>query len=229
MQLLLRYFVKRDTLCAAGMVLATCSALACPQQPPEGMQAVAVGEQVVVDGLPLAMLQLQGRKSAATVLGQVEKDWTSAGFDVRRNQVSGWSVLSALSDKCMTTLQLSDRGGAFGYMAVSQPVKARAVRPVRLPMPSGAIVLSTVVSDDDGRKGVLATITTPQTPERLYAFYLHQLNDDKWGAVSAHVSMDRNQAAHGALVTAQRGRERIEIVIWCDGQTYALVNLASAL
>lgn len=204
-------------------------AAACPAGVPAGLTAVAVGQNMVVDGLPLSVLQVRGRAAAAAVLAQAESAWRAAGHDVRRTEAAGWQVVAARSDGCLSTLQLTDRGGTFGYLAGSRP--AAALRPGRasLPVPPGATVLTTVSSNDDGRRGTIAALASSRTLEGLHGDVLRRLHSDKWDAVSSQVSLDRSRTPVGALVSARRGRERIEVVIWRDGATHAVINLADAL
>ncbi|UUZ55958.1 hypothetical protein LP419_11250 [Massilia sp. H-1] len=58
-------------------------------------------------------------------------------YKVKRNEASGWDVLSALSDTCMTTLQLGDRPAAFGYLAVNKLKKSVRVARGDMPVPPG--------------------------------------------------------------------------------------------
>ena len=217
-------------------VMATSFASACPAGVPPGLTAVAVGQDMVVDGWPLSVLQVRGRTPAAAVLAQVETAWRAAGYDVRRVQAALWQVLAARGDACLITLQLTDHGKAFGYLAVSRsnlppggagPAAKQAM--ARLPVPPGAAVLTTVSSSDDGRKGIIAALTSGRTLEGLHGDVLKRLRADGWGALSSQVSLDRSRAPVGALVSARRGRERIEIVLWRDGATHAVINLADAL
>jgi hypothetical protein len=217
-------------LALLAMACSAPAALACPQQLPKGLSAAAVADDVVVDGLAVSILQVRGRESAAALLERLEKEWQDAGFAVRRNNAAGWSVLAALSDKCLTTLQLVDRGGAFGYLAMNGLGKVLHARTAaRLPLPPGATELSRVVSNDDGRHATTLALTSSQSIDSLNVFYMQRLNDEGWQGVHAQVTLDRNRAVAAAVVSGQRGRERIEVVLWRDGVTHAVVNLAEAL
>ncbi|QJE02830.1 hypothetical protein HH212_24805 [Massilia forsythiae] len=209
-------------------VLAAPIAVACPEKVPNGMSATSVADKVTVDGMALSILQVESREAMPAVLERLEKEWAEAGYAVRRNQAQGWNVLSALSEKCMTTLQLIDQGGSFGYLAVNRLKKPTSLRNPA-PMPAGAKVLSTVTSEDDGRKGSTVLLESNQSVEDLVTFYKRRLTDDQWGSVRASGMMGRDQRFTGASVSAQRGRERIEVVIRREAGSKVVVNLAQEL
>lgn len=203
-------------------------ALACPDKIPSGMTAVTVAESVAVNTLGVSILQVQSKQSAASVLERLEKEWTEAGFDVRRNEAAGWDVLAALSEKCLVTLQLVERSGAFGYLAVNQRT-TKVLKAPDVPAPPGAKELSNVVSDDDGRRAVTAVFSTSQSVNALAEYYKKRLGDEKWDAVKAVGTMGRDGLFAGAAVSAQRGRERIEVVIVREEGSKVVINLGTAL
>lgn len=203
--------------------------LACPQKVPSGMTAVTVGESVIVNGIGLSILQVESRETADKLLERIEKEWTEAGFSVKRNRAEGWSVLSALGEKCMTTLQLVDRSGSFGYLAVNRFAKPFASGLPAAPMPNGAKVLSTVLSDDDGRKGTITMLSAPQSVEALAEFYRARLAADGWASVRPVGMKGRDNQFTGIVVSAQRGRERIDVAIVHNEGSKVVINLATAL
>jgi hypothetical protein len=203
---------------------------ACPKQVPPGLKATAVAEDAVVNGLPVSSVQVTAAGAASEVLTRVEKQWKADGYQVKRSAAAGWNVVSALSENCMTTLQLNDRGGAFGYFAYSRlnQIGTRG-RQTGVPVPSGAAVTSSVTSNDDGRHGSLTTMTSSQSVDDLRAFYMQRLTEEKWGAVRADEVADASGQVHSVIVSAQRGRERVDVVIWRDQQTQVVVNVAATL
>jgi len=204
-------------------------ALACPEKVPAGLKAVSVAEAVAVNSVNVGILQVQGRDKAAVVLARVAKEWTEAGYAVKTNTAMGWNVVSAMSEKCMTTLQLVDQPGAFGYLAVNRFEKGFAVRLPKAPVPSGAQVLSNVASDDDGRKGLTTVLSSGQSVDQLVNFYKQQLEADQWSGVRAVSLMGQDRQPARAAVSAQRGRERIEVVIVRDAPSKVVVNVATQL
>lgn len=227
----MRAAAVRRACAACAAAIAVClpagPAAACPQRLPAGLSAVAVGEDVAVNGLQLSILQVRGKGKAADVLDRLERTWRDAHYDVKRNSVAGWSVLSALSEQCLTTLQLSDREGVFGYLAVNKLKPAAPMAAV--PVPAGATVLSSVGSDDGGRKGSTLALTSSWPLDRLREFYMRSLQEDKWGAVSADVTLGADRRPNVIVVSAQRGNEQLRVVLWRDGQSQVVVNRTHAL
>ncbi len=214
-------------LCA--LLGAPSAASACPEKVPAGMQAVSVAESVAVGGMEMAILQVSSRETSATLLARMEKEWREAGFDVKRNAAQGWQVVSALSEKCLTTLQLNDQGGASGYLAINRFAKVKAARLPQLELPGGAKVLSHVLSDDDGRRGSTTVLASGQSVAQLASFYKQLLEQDRWSGVRAMSGMGDDHMLKHATVSAQRGRERVEVVIVHDNGAKVIVNVATEL
>lgn len=225
--------MKRATyqwaLIAPALTLMAGIVIACPQNPPAGMSATRVGEDVVVNGITVSMMQVRGRESTAVVFARLEKQWAEAGYKVKRNTAANWAVLSALSEQCMTTLQLVDEGGASGYFAVNRLDKPAAAVAVLPALPPGAQVLSSVVSDDDGRPGTTLALSSKQPLESVSAFFVGSLRNDKWEGVRSDIEVDQNMQARSALVSGQRGRRRVDIMIWRDRETKIVVTVADSL
>jgi len=210
------------------LALALGAAQACPSKVPAGLSAITVADSVTVNQLNMSILQVQGRENAASLLARIEKEWTDEGYAVKRNQAAGWEVVSALSEKCLTTLQLVERSGAFGYFA-RNPLNTKVAKLPKLPMPPGGKVLSTVASNDDGRQAVTVMISSTQSVNALATYYKKRLTDEQWGGVRAAATMGRDGKFVGAAVSGQRGREQIEVVIVRDEGSKVVINLASAL
>lgn len=216
---------------AAAIAVAACllaaPAAACPQQVPAGLSAVTVGEDVVVNGLQVSILQVEGKGQALALLDKLERAWRDQHYDVKRSETAGWQVLSALSERCLTTLQLIDRNGVSGYLAVNRLKPGAA--PAEVPVPRGATVLSSVGSNDSGRKGSTLAATSSWTLQQLQEFYMRSLHEGKWGAVSAEVTLGRDKQPNVVIVSGQRGNEQVRVVLWRDGLSQIVINRAHAL
>ncbi len=202
---------------------------ACPQQVPAGLKPAVVGDNLRVDGMRLSILLVEGAEQSAAVLDRVERAWRAEGFDVKRSGAAGWSIVSALSERCLTTLQLGEKGSAKGYLAVNPLARGKVDAPLA---PPGAQLLSSVSSkEDDGRRGTIAALVSQQPVDKLREFYMYRLRADRWDSVRADSAGREGgtSRAKPVIVSAQRGRERIEVVLWRDMQTHIVVNQAEAL
>lgn len=214
------------------LLLAATAAYACPKQLPEGLAGVAVGQDLVTNGLAMSITQVEGRESVIDVLKRTEKTWKDAGYQVKRSNAAGWEIVSALSNTCMVTLQLISRNGAFGYLARSRTRIVNAMTPqsAGAPIPDDAKVTSSVASDDDGRKGLTLSMTSARSPDDLNRFFMEQLKESHWGAIRSQVfKYVKPQDTSSILVSAQRDRKRIEIVIWPEQETQIVMTISDAL
>jgi hypothetical protein len=213
----------------AGLVLVAAVACeACPQDVPSGLKGEPVGQELVVNGLPMTVRQVQGRGTSAELLERLTKEWEQAGYEVKRSRAGHWDVLAARSEQCLTTLQLIDREGMFGYFGVSRPQKTQAWLPkdlgVALP---GGVQLNSVVSGlDGGRRGHTIGFSSPRGIDDLDQFFLRQLGSKGWQGVSSHeVRSGATQRAR--IVSAQKAGAEFSLVLWEeDRSSRALLNLS---
>jgi len=206
-------------------------ASACPAQVPAGLSAIAVADKVVVNGLSMAINQVQGPGTAGEVLDRVEKSWKAGGYDVRRASTAGWDTISAKGEKCLVTLQLVNRKGVFGYLARSTPGPVTVLSPgaMGVPLPPDASVASSVASNDDGRKGLVVSMSSSRPLDQLNAFFMRQLGDNKWSSLRSHKIVNPVNGAESLLVSAQRGRSQVELVMWPEGRTQIVMTISEAL
>lgn len=221
--------MNKLTLGALALSMLCLNAAACPQKVPAGLEASTVAEDLVIDNMQMSILLVHGREKKNEIMARLAKEWSDAGYKVKRNEASGWDVLSALSDSCMTTLQLGDRPAAFGYLAVNKLKKSVRVARGDMPVPPGGRVMSAVDSNDDGRRGTIMAIESSMPLLAANEFYMRRLTEEKWNGVRSHVTVDANRQPRYAVVNAQKGRDLIEVVIWRDQETQVVINRAETL
>lgn len=210
---------------------AASGAPACPDSLPPGLSAASIGQDVSVDGLRMAILRVETTATAEQTLSSVEAQWRALGFPVRRRTLPGWRVLSVAGPHCLATLQLAGRGAASGYFARSRPdpISSRTVAAARALLPAGTRVTSTMSSTDDGRHGVVISMTSNSSPERLQQAIGERLLAQKWAAPRSHTVRNAATGVTAWFVSAQRRRERFELVAWRDGAIQAVMTVAEAL
>ena len=216
---------------ASALLASVCNA--CPTAVPPGLRSEPVGEPLVVNGLPLTIRQVSAEQSRADVIERVEQEWRDAKWDVRRSRSGDWDIVSARSASCLATLQLVDRKGAFGLFGVSrEPSRSESLAATRqsVRLPGGAVVESSVASVDGSRRGTTIAFSSKRSAEDVDAYFVSQLDKDGWRAVSSHQVRSGAGASNRArIVTAQKGRELVSIVLWEEGATRALLNVSEAL
>lgn len=207
-----------------------CVAAPCPEKVPEGLSPVHVGSDVITNGLAMAITQVSGKGKVDSVLDRVESDWSTAGYDVRRNVAAGWKVVSARGKGCLVTLQLVNRDGVFGYLTRSKSATT-VITPAKMGvvLPRDATVTSSVASEDDGRRGLTLSLTSSSDVDKIRDFFTSKLVDQDWKAVRAHRIDDGRSGKSMQFVSAQRGRQQVEIVIWREQSSQIVMTVSDAL
>lgn len=213
-----------------GALLVAANAMACPAQLPDGMHGTSVGADVFINGLRMSVLHVQAAEKVDQILPKVEKQWQADGFAVKRSKALGWQVLTVVGSQCLVTLQLADRGGAFGYFARSSKyLRVNPMGTASALVPAGAQVTSAVSSKDDGRDGLVISMTSARSVEELNRFFSKQLVKAKWSVPRSHTIRNSATGVTALFITAQRQREQIDIVLWSDHSTQVVMTLAEAI
>ena len=190
------------------------TAHACPRNADPSLRGPAVGQDLVVNGLPVQIQSVSSPDPVQAVMDRVERAWKEAGHEVRRRQLGPWTIVSALSDQCLSTLQLMPRGGAVGLFAIGNPARARTTAVQRgIGLPPGAEVVSTVSARDGARTGVTTTLLLRGTVTEAALFFKHRLEVDGWTAVRTLGLQAPNSLQRSATVSGQRSGEVVQIAI----------------
>lgn len=216
---------------AAIALVASARALSCPWAVPAGLHGVDVAQSLVVNGLPMAVTQVEGREPAAELLDRTEKAWKEAGYAVKRSQAAGWEIVSALSEQCLATLQLTPRNGAFGYLAISRPARSTAptLASFGLALPASVTVGSQVASDDGGRRGLTLALRSDRPLDELSRHFMEDLARRDWSGIRPHRVVHGPSGKASQLIQAQRGRQQVQLMLWSEGGTQALMTLSDSL
>ena len=202
----------------------------CPTKVPDGLQASAVGSDVVVNGLAMTISEVRGKDKVADVMERTEARWKSDGFDVRRSGMAGWEVLSVVGEKCLVTLQLIKRDGSYGYLARSRKATiVLSAASMGVPLPRDVKIESSVASDDDGRRGLAMSLSSSRGMDDLNRFFMEQLHEKKWTGIRSHKFTDTARGKTMQFLSAQRDRRQVEIVIWPEQGSQIVMTVSDAL
>ena len=225
--------MKAPSLIAFAGMLACAFARAgnCPTGVPQGLRTAPVADRVYTQGLWLAIAQVEGKEPAATVLARTTDAWKAAGFDVKRNTAAGWEIVAAKGEGCLVTLQLTERHGSFGYLARSSDGKGAVPTAAELgvKLPPDARLASSVASDDDGRKSLVLNLSSNKSLAQLSDFFQRELVAADWKATRAHKVTDGRTRIESLFVSAQRNRQRVEIVIWPERGSQIVMTISEAI
>jgi hypothetical protein len=213
------------------------AAQACPKTADRSLTGPAVGDDMVINGLPVQIQQVSSRDDAKSVLERVEKSWRDGGFKVKTQLLGHWHIVSALSAQCLTTLQLMDSpvnaSGTVGFLAVGEPAKtedrAVLVKKGDLPLPSGAQVVSSLAAKDGPRNSTTTVITSPRSVTDLRDNFVRGLEQRGYGNIRLHEVQGRDSLARAQIVTGQRGGDIVQVVIFDNNGTTAVINQGQAL
>jgi hypothetical protein len=212
-------------------LLHTTVALACPKRLPDGLTGSLVGQDTVVNGMTMSVIQVESQKPSAEILERTAQTWRSAGFDVKRNMAAGWDTVAAISKDCLATLQFSKASGSTGYFTVGYPKPAVVLTPASfgVTLPTDIKVLSTVESLDSGRKGLTLAMTSPASLPKLTQQLAEGLVRQGWTSVRPFGVMDSETKKLSQSISAQKGRHQVQIVMWSEAETQIVMTIAEAL
>lgn len=182
--------------------------------------------------MALLVTAVEGSEPVDVLLDRTERAWKQAGLNVKRNSASGWSIVSALGERCLVTLQLKRGQNSSGFLAINRPSSqsAASLASFGISLPGDAKVTSNVASDDSGRRGVTVSMTTSKTLDEVSQFFIEQLNKQQWTGIRPHrvrVAGANPQASQ--LISGQRGRQQIQIMAWTELETQVVMTVADGL
>ena len=216
-----------------GLICLTAStlAVACPKSPGADLAEVEVSNDMTVNGLPVQIRQVSSKVNTKDVLDRLEKAWRDENFQVKRNTVGTWEVLSALSPQCLTTVQLHDETGAIGFFAIGRPLVAKraALYDVGFPLPSGVHVVSDVATRTDERPARTLVLTSNESADSLSERIGRSLNDSGWRDLKSHQVKAPGSGDVARRISARRGEDLLSVVVRSAQQTTAVVSIGQAL
>ena len=216
-----------------------CSPLAAPIQwpavpVPPSTQMSKVGDELRVNGLPMRTMAFESSLQPAEIIRFYISQWRGSGAASGEKQVNGWTVVAHSLAPFHTTVQVRAQGkGSMGYVGTTAlGLEGRdAPQPDfsthGVPQPPGFRVMSSVVSTDGGKHGVVVTLSGPMSVTATAAYYATALARQKW-----HGRDDAGGKAGGGVDRIyrvyDRGREQLDIAFVREprsGETHVHANL----
>jgi hypothetical protein len=218
---------------AAVMLVGSLSVQACPRNAGTYLAGASVGQEMVVNGLPVQVQQVSSNESIDALFSRLQKEWTEAGWNVKRSTLGHWQILSALSEECLATLQLTKGDRTEGLFAIGRPHKGKdrvaVVRQSGIELPSGAHVVSAVSTVDGPRESATIVLTSQRSLASLRDHFVQVLQDGGYGDIRASQVRPRGSLQGAHLVSGQRGNDVVQIVIFDSGGTTVILNKGQAL
>ncbi|WP_043421222.1 hypothetical protein [Cupriavidus basilensis] len=227
---------------AAGMpgsALAANSASTCERMPVKPARAAWIGEDTLVDGMPMSVLAVYFKQSVPEVVSAYRAYWDEQALPVRgaRNKL-GW-LLTATDGDCSYVLQLPDGTGAdgmargvFSAMRLRKADLPPVVGSRFMPLPQGGRVVSDVVSRDPLTVARTVVMELGGSPRRARENFLAELQAAGWRSLSDAAALKLpGRPATGAFAAAlQKEGYQLDVTFVPSGAaTQAVINLARPL
>ena len=200
---------------------------------PEDVQVKVVGEDIVVNGLPIMAYEFYSRSRMEEVLKFYQDVWqaTKNKSDTEQpylvTELPGWKVISRLENGHNITVQLSENGikGIRALVGVSPlPVYLetgyKSTSVYSIPQLGKAKVLSLVQSDDGGKKSETYWIDTTESIEISLQRYRKHYEAQGYSVVNKRLVDEKTADTTSAILIARskRGSVRMDAVN-LDGKT----------
>ena len=181
---------------------------------PPGSSLSLVASQIVINGLPMAIVAAHSALSPPAFLQFYAKAWTAPdGRPVYiRYPLGPWQVIAHAEGGCFYTVQVQAAGSGSGALiGVSMPKSgSNNAMVLDVAAPGDARVLTHMVSEDGGKQGNTWLLYTANPTAAIMRFYARTLRQQGWAQI-----MQRQQPGKPAVATAmyQKGAANIGLVV----------------
>lgn len=186
-----------------------------PTPTPAMTRLTIVAQRMVVNGLPMNIVELHSPRPRAALLQWYERRWTLANGKLHYilYRIGPWKVIARKQGTCFDTVQLENDGsGSVGLIGVSMP--AIAMNPHRgfsFPKAYGSQMILNLISDDSGKLGETWLLMSSGGVMQNARFYLDRLHERGWAAQLGQRVTSRR--GHDAVLMFQKGNRTAQMVI----------------
>lgn len=202
---------------AAVLALAALPALAAGgswQDLPDSIALQRMGDQMVVNGTPMAVRAFNTDMPAEQVVQLVQSAWerNKDRTSVTRTSMPPWTILNQTVGKKHRSFQIkaSGQGGFEGFVALTSPALAREPKPV-IRLPAGVTALQIIDSVDNGRSSQQIIAVSTRSIEATSAALEDNLKAAGWqrhvmkkDARTVVFAANRNGEEFDAILTAEK-------------------------
>ncbi|RME34387.1 MAG: hypothetical protein D6786_05075, partial [Gammaproteobacteria bacterium] len=198
--------------------------------PPPEAKVELVARDMALNGQPIQARSFYTRLDPEKVARFYRKEWREGerggpGY-VETDVMAPWRLITRVEDGYLMTVQFqrADRGGTWGYLALS-PLPDPEAKPPRpgegVPAIRGSQVISDVASRDSGQSGRTVLLVNSHSLASNVNFYRHHFAHGGWQ------SEDDVEVAEGHthLLSYKKWRRSVKIVISAGkGRSHVVVN-----
>jgi hypothetical protein len=221
--------------CFAGTLIAgiAMADAACNKTPVRPQSTVAIGRDMIVNGVPTSVIGMQFAGTSEDVSMAFRDFWSRSGVPAQGRSSSSGLLLSALDDECLYVLSIppQSRGGnTRGLMSV---IRLGVGRPAHrlpdsaVPLPEDGKVVSDVESRDPGQTGRTWLLEIPGDARWNAQRYRNSLALRGWVGVGRQPDYRSTSvaSAQGTAFAMQHGSVSVDVSFSDrDGKTVAVVN-----
>jgi len=191
---------------------------------PGWLEAEPVADKMIINGLPAKVYSLTAQQSPEAIVDYYRHIWQEAGENISEQQVAYWSILSALRNKKLYTVQVTTdaEGRSSGYLVVSDLKTAEKYKAKPIPSMRGSRVLNDTVSVDPGQRGRTVQLQNSFSVESNVSFYRNHYRGLGWRREVSESNWN------SAVLVFRKRQQTVHIVInGKDGTTSIVYQLVT--
>ncbi|CAG4885964.1 hypothetical protein [Paraburkholderia saeva] len=219
-------------VCAALLAHAGSAHAACDKQPVKAERVQAVGLDMLVNGVPTSIRELDFAGTADDVSSAFREFWTQEDVPAKAVRAPEGLVLSALDETCFYVLTIpaaesnAPAKGILSVMQIGEQNASHAIARSTIPLPEGTTI-SDVESRDPGQAGRTWLIQMSGNASDNARRYANQLEQQGWSVIAQAPAyqLDGSNRVLGNALAMQRGNDRLDVIFTArNGQTEAVIN-----
>ena len=177
------------------------------QDVPDSLQLQAIGDSLIVNGIPMQVRAFTSDQPMETLLREVTKSW-EAHIDhqpVERKVAGAWTVLNQTVGERHRSIQVRPSGpdSVEGFVALTSPKLARAPQ-LSFRLPAQVTAVSVIDSVDQGHVSQQVLAVSRRSPDATVAALEQMLKAEGW---QRHVLRKENGAVR---FSANKGEQQFD-------------------
>jgi hypothetical protein len=207
---------------------------ACNKQPVETQSVVAIGRDMIVNGVPTSIVGVEMAGTPGDVSSEFREFWSRENVRTKIQTGPSGLLLSALDDHCLYVLSISpQQNGAHtrGLMSVIRmggDATRHQVPDSAVPLPEGGKTVSDIESHDPGQTGRTWLIEISGSARWNAQRYRDLLVAEGWVSVGLQPTYqsDGGRMVSNTAFAMQHGVDSLDVSFSDrDGKTAAVINV----
>lgn len=206
---------------------------ACNKTPVEPQSTLAVGRDMIVNGVPTSVIGMQFAGTPDDVSKSFRDFWSREDVPAKGRQDSSGLLLTALDGECLYVLSIPPQPqgehtrGLMSVIRLGTGQSAYRIPDAAVPLPDDSKVVSNVESHDPGQTGRTWVLEIPGDARWNAQRYRSSVTSLGWVEVGHQPEYRSGDAAsaQGTAFSMQRGSDSVDASFSnLNGKTVAVVN-----